>query len=115
MLFLEDLLTNVSYKISTDQGLSANEVGREFSELVKMLDETYEEPVSVEKIDNSTKKIVYEDDNTKVTVVYFNVPIKEDYVNRNAYLNVNYSNNNVVVKAEINNRRSERLRGRGAR
>jgi len=110
LLFLEDLLNNASYKFSSDEELSANEVSTKFGEVKKVLEEQYGEPVSDGKIDNSTKKIIYADANTKVMVVYFNLPIKEDYINRNAYLNVSYSNKDEVVKAEIKNKREERLR-----
>ena len=111
LLFLENLLTNASYKISTDERFSANDVSRKIGELTKILEEKYEKPVSFEKMDNITKKIIYEGINTKVMVVYFNMPIKADYINRSAYLNVSYSNKDAVVKAEIKNRKANRLRG----
>lgn len=111
LLFLENLLTNVSYKISTHDGLPANEVSHEFNELTKLLDETYQDPPLVEKMDNSTKKIVYNDGKTRVIVVYLNIPIKGDYVNRTSYLNVTYSNSDPVFKAKIKNRKRYRIRG----
>ena len=114
LLFLEDLLINASYKISTEQNLSANDVGIKFSELTKELVEKYDEPYSVEKIDNSAKKIIYDAGNTKIMIIYYNIPIKEDYVNRNAYLSVSYSNTDIVLKAKMNNRRADRRRGIGS-
>ena len=111
LLFLENLLTNASYKISTDQNFSANYVKSKFSEVTKKIEKNYGEPVSVEKMDSSTKKIIYEGDDTRVTVVYFNMPIKGDFINRTAYLNVNYSNKDVIVKAKLKSRKTNRLRG----
>ena len=110
LLFLENLLTNASYTISTDQKIPANKVDSKYTEVIKSLDEIYEAPVSTEKIDNSTKKIIYEGNNTKVMIIYFNIPIKGDYVNRTVYLKVNYSNNDIVLKAKVNNRRVDRER-----
>ena len=110
LLFQENLLTNVSYKISTDQKFSANYVKSKLSEITKKIEEIYGEPVSVENMDSSTKKIIYESDDTRVTVVYFNMPIKGDYINRTAYLNVNYSNKDIIVKAKLRSRKSDRLR-----
>ena len=111
LLFQENLLTNVSYTISTDQKVPANDVAERFRAVRNGLDEQYEDPPSVEKIDNSTKKIVYKDGKTKVTIIYFNIPIKGEYINRTAYLNVTYSNDDIVLKAELNNRRIDRKRG----
>ncbi|MGI9533558.1 MAG: hypothetical protein ACR2NW_01280 [Thermodesulfobacteriota bacterium] len=111
LLFRENLLTNATYTISTDQKLSADEVHTKFRELSIDLDEVYEYPPLVVKMDNSTKKIVYEDGNTKVMIIYFNIPIKADYVNRTAYLKVSYSNADIVLKAEVNNRRIDRRKG----
>jgi len=111
LLFQENLLTNVSYTISTDQKIPANDITEKFREVRNGLDEIYEDPPSVNKIDNSTKKIVYKDGKTKVTIIYFNIPIKGDYVNRTAYLKVTYSNDDIILKAELNNRRIDRKRG----
>ncbi len=87
LLFLENMLTNASYKIAATKKASANDVHRKFREETVYLEERFKDlPVLVEKMDNSTKKYVYEDANTKVTVIYYNTPIKADYVNRNAYL-----------------------------
>ena len=110
LLFLENLLTNASFTISTDQKIPANVVSEKYTEVIKSLDEIYEAPVSAEKIDNSTKKIIYEGNNTKVMIIYFNIPIKGEYVNRTAYLKVNYKNNDIVLKAKVNNRRVDRER-----
>jgi len=111
LLFLENFLTNASYKIAANKKASANDIHKKFREETIYLEERFKEPILVEKMDNSTKKYVYEDLDTKVTVIYYNTPIKADYINRSAYLNVTYSNHNPVLKAEIQNRKIDRARG----
>jgi len=111
LLFIENLLTNVSFRIAANKKSSANDVHKKFREETVYLEKKFQEPVLVEKMDNSTKKFVYENLKTKVTVIYYNTPIKADYINRSAYLNVTYSNRDPVLKAEIKNRKRNRVRG----
>ena len=111
LLFLENILTNVSFRITATKKSSANEVHKIFREETEYLEKEFQEPILVEKMDNSTKKFIYENSETKVTVVYYNTPIKADYINRSAYLNVTYSNRDPVIKANIKNRKRYRLKG----
>jgi len=111
LLFLENCLTNISFRINATKKSSANYIQKKFREETVFLEKEFQEPVLVEKIDNSTKKFVYENLKTKVTVIYYNTPIKADYINRSAYLNVTYSNRDPVLKAEIKNRKRYRVRG----
>ena len=110
LLFLENQLSNASYKISATKKAPANYVQKKYREETVILEEKFEEPPIVEKMDNSTRKYTYENSNTKVMVIYYNTPIKADYVNRSAYLNVTYSNADPVLKAEIKNRKISRIK-----
>lgn len=112
LLFLENQLSNASYKISATRKDPANYVQQKYREETVMLEEKFEEPPLVEKMDNSTRKYTYQNSVTKVMVIYYNTPIKADYVNRSAYLNVTYSNADPVLKAEIKNRKISRLKGK---
>ena len=110
LLFIENLLTNASYKIAAKKKSPAEDVHKKYREETIFLEETFEEPPLVEKMDNSTKKYVYENGKTKVMIIYYNTPIKADYINRSAYLNVTYSNNDPVLKARIQNLKIDRAR-----
>ncbi len=111
LLFIENHLTNASYKIAAKKKSPAEDVHKKYRAETILLEETFEEPPVVEKMDNSTKKYVYENERTKVMIIYYNTPIKADYINRSAYLNVNYSNNDPVMKAKIKNLKIDRARG----
>lgn len=110
LLFNENFLTNASYKIAAKKKSPAEDVHKKYRAETVLLEETFEDPPVVEKMDNSTKKYIYENTKTRVMIIYYNTPIKADYINRSAYLNVTYSNNDPVLKARIQNLRIDRAR-----